>query len=87
MHSRLIPLAGVMLAALPVSGSAQTSNGAATTRAISPSFEDVISLRQAGGIAISPDGRSVAYTIRTTDWKENRFDNEIWLSRDGGEAV
>ena len=87
MRIRLMLLAGVLPATLPVWGLAQTANGTATTRAISPSFEDVIALRQAGGVAISPDGRSVAYTIRTTDWKENRFDNEIWLSRDGGEAV
>jgi dipeptidyl aminopeptidase/acylaminoacyl peptidase len=49
-----------------------------------PSFEQVISLRSAGSPAISPDGHHVAFTIRTADWKENRFDTEIWLSRDGG---
>jgi dipeptidyl aminopeptidase/acylaminoacyl peptidase len=49
-----------------------------------PSFEEVISLRSVGGIAISPDGRDVAFTIQTVDWNENRFDTEIWLSKNGG---
>ncbi len=33
----------------------------------------------------SPKGDRIAFTVRTTDWKENRFDTEIWLAR-GGEA-
>ena len=60
------------------------SQGHAQAVVPGPSFEQVISLRSAGSPAISPDGRHVAFTIRTTDWKENRFDTEIWLSRDGG---
>jgi len=47
-----------------------------------PSFEEVISLRRAWFPKISPDGRSIAFEIRTTDWKENRYDYEIWLVRD-----
>lgn len=52
-----------------------------------PSFEQVIGLRNAGGAAISPDGRSVVFSVRTVDWSANRFDNELWLSRDGGAPV
>lgn len=48
-----------------------------------PSFEDVISLRSIGGIVLSPDGKNIAYTVQTTDWVDNRFDNEIWLSKNG----
>jgi dipeptidyl aminopeptidase/acylaminoacyl peptidase len=48
-----------------------------------PSFEQVISLRSVGGLAISPDGRSVVFGVRTTDWQANRFDNELWIARDG----
>jgi dipeptidyl aminopeptidase/acylaminoacyl peptidase len=48
-----------------------------------PSFEQVISLRGVGGVAISPDGRSVVFGVRTTDWQGNRFDNEFWIARDG----
>lgn len=48
-----------------------------------PSFEQVLSLRQVGAAALSPDGRHVAYTVRTTEWSENRYDTEIWIARDG----
>jgi dipeptidyl aminopeptidase/acylaminoacyl peptidase len=48
-----------------------------------PSFEQVISLRSVGGVAISPDGRSVVFGVRTADWQGNRFDNEFWIARDG----
>jgi dipeptidyl aminopeptidase/acylaminoacyl peptidase len=49
-----------------------------------PSFEDVISLRSVGGVAISADGKDVAFTMQTVDWSENRFDTEIWVSKNGG---
>ncbi len=48
-----------------------------------PTFEEVISLRGINGITISNDGRHVAITIQTTDWNDNRYDTEIWLSKDG----
>ncbi|MGD9347529.1 MAG: S9 family peptidase [Candidatus Aminicenantes bacterium] len=50
-----------------------------------PSFEEVISIRSVGAPVISPDGKNIAFTVRTTDWKDNRYDNEIWLIRDGKE--
>jgi dipeptidyl aminopeptidase/acylaminoacyl peptidase len=49
-----------------------------------PSFEEVISLRSVGSVTISADGKNVAFTVQTTDWTENRFDTEIWLSKNGG---
>ncbi|HRG79038.1 MAG TPA: prolyl oligopeptidase family serine peptidase, partial [Cyclobacteriaceae bacterium] len=48
-----------------------------------PSFEEVISLRSVGGVTLSADGKHIAYTVQTTDWNENRFDTEIWLSKNG----
>jgi dipeptidyl aminopeptidase/acylaminoacyl peptidase len=48
-----------------------------------PTFEEVISLRAVNSVSMSPDGKSVAFTIQTTDWNDNRFDTEIWLSKDG----
>jgi len=48
-----------------------------------PSFEQVIALRNAGSVALSPDGKHVAYTVQTTDWTDNRYDTEIWLSKNG----
>lgn len=49
-------------------------------------FEQVISLRNAGSPTISPDGQHVAFTVGSTDWKENSYDTEIWLARNGEEA-
>lgn len=48
-----------------------------------PTFEDVISLRAVNSVTMSPDGKNVAMTVTSTDWNDNRFDTEIWLSKDG----
>src|SRR6478735_258627 len=48
-----------------------------------PTFEEVISLRNAGSVVLSPDGKNVAFTVQTTDWTDNRFDSEIWLRKEG----
>lgn len=48
-----------------------------------PTFEEVISLRNVNGVTLSPDGKNVAFYVQTTDWTDNRFDTEIWLSKDG----
>jgi len=48
-----------------------------------PTFEEVISLRSVNSVIMSPDGKNVAFTITTADWNDNRFDTEIWLSKDG----
>jgi dipeptidyl aminopeptidase/acylaminoacyl peptidase len=48
------------------------------------SFEKWISLRQvSGGVVLSPDGNYAAYAVTTTDWKENNYDNEIWIAQKG----
>lgn len=46
-------------------------------------FEEILSLRSAYNPQISPDGRMVVYLVRSTDWKENRYDEEIWLYKEG----
>lgn len=48
-----------------------------------PAFEEVIALQRPSSPVISPDGQHVAFTISSTDWKDNRFDTEIWLSKNG----
>ncbi|SMD41961.1 Dipeptidyl aminopeptidase/acylaminoacyl peptidase [Aquiflexum balticum DSM 16537] len=53
----------------------------------SPSFEEVISLRNAGQVVISPDGEAIAFTLQTADWVENRFDTEIWMVRNGSAPI
>ncbi len=57
--------------------------GVAQAPGSGPSFEDVLSLRSVGAVALSPDGHTVAFTIRSTNWKDNRYDTEIWLAREG----
>jgi dipeptidyl aminopeptidase/acylaminoacyl peptidase len=52
-----------------------------------PSFRSVIDLRSAGSAVIAPDGRAIAYTVRSTEWGDNRFDTEIWLWREGGSTI
>lgn len=52
-----------------------------------PSIEEVISLRSVGGATLSPDGKSVLYGVQTTDWNENRYDTELWLSRNGEPGI
>jgi dipeptidyl aminopeptidase/acylaminoacyl peptidase len=47
------------------------------------SFEQWLSLRQAGSAVISPDGQNVAFSVTSTDWKENAYNTEIWLARKG----
>ncbi len=48
----------------------------------SPSFEESISYRHAWGPAISPDGKSITFQVTSTDWEDNRYDQEIWLVRE-----
>jgi dipeptidyl aminopeptidase/acylaminoacyl peptidase len=45
------------------------------------SFHKWLSIAQAGAAVLSPDGANIAYTVTTTDWKENSYHTEIWLSR------
>lgn len=51
------------------------------------SFEKWISLKQVSNPLISPDGRTLVYTINTTDWANNAYDAELWMSRDGEAPV
>lgn len=53
----------------------------------SPSFEDVISLRSVFNAVISPDGNHIVFESQTVDWKENRYDRELWLSKNGDEPI
>ncbi|MBT28378.1 MAG: peptidase S9 family protein [Thalassobius sp.] len=50
-----------------------------------PSFEEVLSLQSVSNPEVSPDGQHVLFTRQTVDWKENRYDTEIWISKSGGE--
>ena len=50
---------------------------------ISPSFEQVLSLKSVSNPEISPDGNHIVFESRAVDWQENRYDTELWLSKAG----
>lgn len=45
-----------------------------------PTIDQSLSMKSAGGAQISPDGRWVAYTVTEANWDENDFVNQIWLA-------
>ncbi len=56
---------------------AQTSP---TPAKIAPTIDQILTLKRVAAPEISPDGRSVAYTIRETNWDENLYETEIWIA-------
>jgi dipeptidyl aminopeptidase/acylaminoacyl peptidase len=59
---------------------------AATCAAQVPTIDQSLGFRSFGAVAISPDGRSIAYTVQETDWDQNEFVSQIWIWRaDSGE--
>ncbi|SHI77354.1 S9 family peptidase [Aquimarina spongiae] len=48
-----------------------------------PSFEEVISLRSVSNPVISPDGQHIVFESQSVDWKENKYDRELWISKNG----
>lgn len=44
-----------------------------------PTLEQSIAMKSAGDPQISPDGRYIAYTVTSADWKENEFRTQIRL--------
>jgi dipeptidyl aminopeptidase/acylaminoacyl peptidase len=51
----------------------------------SPSFEEVISLTSVSNAVISPNGNHIVYELQSADWKSNRYERELWLSKNGDE--
>jgi dipeptidyl aminopeptidase/acylaminoacyl peptidase len=56
-------------------------------RARVPTIDQLIALERPGAVALSPDGRRVAYTVTQTNWDENSYETEIFLVESGGEPV
>ena len=51
----------------------------ATAGSVAPGIKDVLTVPVAHSPVIAPDGSAVAYTLRTSDWSDNRFDTEIHI--------
>ncbi len=45
-----------------------------------PTVDQILSLKRVASPEISPDGQSVAYTVRETNWEDNAYDTQIWLA-------
>jgi dipeptidyl aminopeptidase/acylaminoacyl peptidase len=51
-----------------------------SSRGAAPTVDQLLSLKRAGSVEISPDGRLVAYTVRETNWDDNAYDTQIWIA-------
>jgi dipeptidyl aminopeptidase/acylaminoacyl peptidase len=77
---RIITLFTIMLSICVASAAAQQK------RAMT--FDDMMALRNVSDAQVSPDGRWVAYTLTSTDMKENATDADLWLvPTSGGDPV
>src|SRR6202049_3114920 len=74
MNRRLKPLSFACVALVGISAlPAQTPRRHAMT------FDDLISMQRVSEPQISPDGRSVAYTVGTPEMESNRVARNIWV--------
>lgn len=53
----------------------------------SVSFEKWISLKGVGNPIISPDGKTIVYSVNSTDWANNSYDTELWMARESEEPI
>ena len=51
-----------------------------------PTVDDLLNLESVGGAQLSPDGRWVAYTVTSTDWKGDAFVSQLWVADVAGGA-
>jgi dipeptidyl aminopeptidase/acylaminoacyl peptidase len=56
------------------------STHGANAQGAAPTIDDLLNLKRVGAPAISPDGQSVAYTLRDTNWDDNEYETEIWVA-------
>lgn len=51
------------------------------------SFEKWISLKTISKPIISPDGKTIVYTVSAADWTNNALDEELWMIKNGGAPI
>ncbi len=51
-----------------------------TLAAQTPTLEQSLNFKTAGSPRISNDGRFIAYTVSETNWEENSFETQIWMT-------
>ena len=45
-----------------------------------PTVDDLLNVQSAGGAQISPDGKWVAYTVNSSDFKQDTYVTHVWLA-------
>jgi Cu(I)/Ag(I) efflux system membrane protein CusA/SilA len=45
-----------------------------------PTVDDLLNLKTLGNVQVSPDGKWVAYSVTSTDWKQDAFVTQIWVA-------
>jgi len=78
MRKQLIPFSFIFLL-FPILLQSQSASNVKKN----PSFEEVLSLQSISNPVLSPDGKHILFEKSSTDWKNNRYDREIWISKDG----
>src|SRR5580704_6513495 len=74
-------LSGLTLALLP----ARVGLAQAATSSV-PSIDQALEAQTASGPALSPDGQRVVYEVSRTNWKDNAFERDLWISDRAGNA-
>jgi dipeptidyl aminopeptidase/acylaminoacyl peptidase len=70
-----------------VLGAAATAAPRSSTAALPPfTVQDLVRLERISELAASPDGKRLAYTLRTTDMDANKGRTSIWLAQTGKRA-
>ena len=75
--THLIALAGLALAA----GTAQAQDRRPLTAL------DLYHLKQAGGVALSPDGQRAVFVVTEVDSAENRYRRDLWIANTDGSGM
>lgn len=76
---RIVPAAMIALTAV-FFGSYRT--GAADKSPMT--LNQMIGIRSIQEVALSPDGRTAAFTVTSVDWDKNTFTQDIWVAGTGG---
>lgn len=89
-HAAAVALSVLAVASAPIAR-AQVTGPAGNTRpsgsSLSPAtIDDVLAIKAVSDVAISPDGRWVAYVVTVRDRESNLNKSDVWLvSADGGQ--
>ncbi len=63
-----------------LAGAALNAQAPLSLPKVAPTVDQILALNRVGSPDISPDGKFVAYTVRSTNWDENSYDTQLWLA-------